>query len=142
MDIFFKKRCSEKLLKIHKKMPLSEFHFHQFVSCSSINLLKNNSKLRYRCFRVNNAKYFIAVFLHNTYEQLLLNLAFFLFFLGVTLSLVIISEKCKNQRVLCFLCLAFVMAYVTWISPTISFLFSFFFFSFLFSVLPRDRLSP
>ena len=82
MDIFFKKRCSEKLLKIHKKMPLSEFHFHQFVSCSSINLLKNNSKLRYRCFRVNNAKYFIAVFLHNTYEQLLLNLAFFLVFFG------------------------------------------------------------
>ena len=78
--MFFEKRVSYKLLKIHRKAPVPEFFFNKIAGLRAATLLKK--KLWHRCFPVNSAKFLRTPFLQNTFGRLLLILfvACFLYF--------------------------------------------------------------
>ena len=53
-ELFYEKRCSYKLHKIHKKTPVPESFFNKIADLRAATLLKK--KLWHRCFPVNFAK--------------------------------------------------------------------------------------
>ena len=72
LEVLFKKSCSKNFRNIHRKTTVLE---------SLSNFIKK--RLQHRCFSVNFAKFLRTPILKNIWEQLLLNLSFLRFSLGV-----------------------------------------------------------
>ena len=69
--VFFKKRCSQKFRKIHRKIPVSDTFFLITLQARPATLLKE--RLCQRCSPVNFTKFLRTASLQKTSEPLLLD---------------------------------------------------------------------
>ena len=67
-EVFYKKRCSWKLLKIHSQKPLLESLFNEVTGLKSTTLLKK--RLRHRCFSANLTKFLTEYYCATTSPEI------------------------------------------------------------------------
>ena len=93
--MFYQKKCSYKLQKIHRKHLCQSLLFNKVAGLRAATLLKK--KLRHRCFPLNSVQFLRTLYLQNTSARLLLIL-FVASFFYFPLSNIFASKKVDKWK--------------------------------------------